>query len=186
MVDNNSNFEITSELEKRIESIIHKYIKNQDSSEQAVKEVIQLLKEGDSQPLNYGFIKDLALSESETTFVDALKKIAKLSGKSEKYCYGLWKPTREEQTKATTFSVDIVDSSKKLTKDEKESILIPFGLLKNIQEKNTAEFHLDTNVTPEPATIPSLAFDGKNDYIEIESNDIINFNKVKNSQLKYG
>ena len=107
MVDNNSNFEITSELQKRIQLIIDKYIKNQDSSEQAVKEVIKLLKdgdrqpllkEGDRQPLNYGFIKDLALSESETTFVDALKKIAKLSGKSEKYRYGLWKPTREEQT----------------------------------------------------------------------------------------
>jgi C1A family cysteine protease len=185
MVDNNSNFEITSELQKqRIKSIIDKYIKNQDSSEQAVKEVMKLLKEGDCQPLNYGFIKDLALSESETAFVDALKKIAKLSGKSEKYRYGLWKPTREEQTKATTFSVDIkcVDCSEELKKDDKESILIPFGLLKKIEEakeeaKATAEFHLDTNVTPELATIPSLAFDGKKDYIEIESNDIdINFN----------
>lgn len=184
---------MSSELQDLIELIRSKVQTSgiSPSDWQAVNELIQWLEQS-RQPLNYGFIKDLAPFESET-FVDALKKIAKLSGKSEKGSrYGLWKPTRDDRGQATKFDVDIVDivdikdvdiksvdSSQPLNE---QSILIPVGLLPcKDPAQTTTTFHLETQWQPKSATILSLAFDGKKDYIEIKASDtqiINNFDDI--------
>lgn len=107
--------------------------------------------------------------------------------------FGIWRPSRDEYGKPTAFNVECMTipndtfKTKKLPNWEEISNGIIVPLNKSV-DKDSKELKLDEKILesyfPNPSNFPSLAFDGKDDYIEIKSSDHINFAKDKSFTIE--
>jgi C1A family cysteine protease len=74
---------------------------------------------------------------------------------------------------------------KKLNIDEKDVIFVPLNLLKFTDcEEKKLNLELPLTYPPQPTNFPSLSFDGKDDYVEIQSSDCIDFDQNENFTIE--
>ncbi len=154
------------------------------------------------ESLGHGFINESKYSKDHT-LLDSLKNLIKESKvlSQEGIKFGLWQPTRNKTGKPNKSPVIIgslqpsfdeygcinkiiptLDRDGKeeiLEKLNKNHILVPANILQSFLSQKEENCHLALPpISPlEPVKFTTLAFDGKDDYVEIPDSDKINFKK---------
>ncbi|HEY9636982.1 MAG TPA: LamG-like jellyroll fold domain-containing protein [Coleofasciculaceae cyanobacterium] len=154
------------------------------------------------ESLGHGFINDSKYSK-DYTLLDALKVLVKESKvlSQEGIKFGIWQPTRNETGKPNKSPViigilqpefneygQIKQLKASLKRDKKEEplekldknhILVPPSILQSFlsQKEESCHLELPSASPPESVKFGTLAFDGKDDYVEIPDSDKINFKK---------
>lgn len=144
--------------------------------------------------INSGFLKD-STDPRDYTFVDALKNLEEQSKTSGQQVikFGIWEPLRDEkgyplkspvnigtwypevnedgQTKPSRLTVEKDGKEEKLEGLGKKQILVPLNRLARFTDSKEERYKLklEPKYCPQKAKLTTLAFDGKDDYVEIPS-----------------
>ncbi len=146
------------------------------------------------ETLNFGWIPSDSPNARNESLVNIDSKleqeILKLSDKG--IWFGKWNPQRDENGNPKNFTVECI-KLQTICKDNKiiknilnpDDIIIPFN--KNLDNEKYKTLNLNPELLksyspPEPE-FPALAFDGKDDYVEIKSNSL-NFGKAQDFTIE--
>ncbi len=147
------------------------------------------------ETLNFGWIPSDSPNARNESLVNIASKLEQeILNLSEKkgILFGKWNPQRDENGNPTNFTVEGIEL-KAICKDNKviknilnlDEIIIPLN--KNLDKKKYKTLNLNPELLesyspPEPE-FPALAFDGKDDYVEIKSNSL-NFGKAQDFTIE--
>lgn len=144
---------------------------------------------------NLGWIPPGLQDSSTKKLVDVssqlYQEIKKLA--DQKIYFGIWRPERNKNAQPTNFNVECLvipdpplkDLSDYLKQKLNNGIIVPLN--KSIDDSDkplTLNREILKLSEPSKPDFPSLAFDGKDDYVEIQSSNSINFTQVQNFTIE--
>jgi C1A family cysteine protease len=150
------------------------------------------------ETINSGFIKD-STDPRDYTFIDALRKLEQLSNTAGQQVikFGIWEPKKDEkgcsipspvnigswypevnengQVKPSRLTIEIDGKEEELKELKPNQILVPLNRLESFGDDSKKSCNLTLKLEPTnsplKAKFTTLAFDGKDDYVEILSSN---------------
>jgi C1A family cysteine protease len=144
---------------------------------------------------NLGWIPPGLQDASNKKLVDVTSKLYQELKKlaEQKIYFGIWRPDRDKNGQPTNCNVECLvipdaplkDLSDYLKQKLNNGIIVPLNPSINKSDKPfTLNLEILKLSVPSKPEFPSLAFDGKDDYVEIQSSDSINFTQDQNFTIE--